>query len=48
MGVSEFSQTPLKGTEHLSGMFKIGAAAGVENKDNFPGFSFLKSHSASS
>lgn len=35
VGVSEFSQTPFKGTKHLSGMLKMGAAAGAENEDIF-------------
>lgn len=38
MGVSEFSQTPFKGTKHLSGMLKMGAAAGAENEDIFQVF----------
>lgn len=33
VGVSEFSQTPFKHIKLLSGMLKMGAADGVENKD---------------
>lgn len=35
VGVCEFSQTPFKRIKLLSGMLKMGAAAGVENKDIF-------------
>lgn len=44
VGIGEFSQTPFKCIKHLSGMLKMGAAAGVENK--FSRFFFKRSHSA--